>query len=103
MAQRVQSTCAVQRMASVVGFHSYGLGTYSTRVLRTQQASYANASHTRTEATTLPAQGFWVWGQDLGFTWTPEVCRIMAFWAVFKGLGLLLYILLGVWGLGFRV
>ena len=28
-------------------------------------------------------------------TWTPKVCKIMAFMAMFKGLGLLLYILLG--------
>ena len=28
-------------------------------------------------------------------TWTPKVCKIMAFTATFKGLGLLFYILLG--------
>ena len=28
-------------------------------------------------------------------TWTPKVCKIMAFWAIIKGLGLLFYILLG--------
>ena len=28
-------------------------------------------------------------------TWTPKVCKIMAFWATFRGLGLLFYILLG--------
>ena len=28
-------------------------------------------------------------------TWTPKVCRIIAVLAVFKGLGLLFYILLG--------
>ena len=31
----------------------------------------------------------------LSFTWTPRVCRIMAFWAVFGGFGLLFYIHLG--------
>ena len=31
-----------------------------------------------------------------GFTWTPEVCKIMASMAVIMGLGLLFYILLGV-------
>ena len=29
-------------------------------------------------------------------TWAPKVCRIMAFWAVIMGLGLLFYILLGL-------
>ena len=33
--------------------------------------------------------------RNLGFTWTPKVCRIMAFMAVIRGLGLLFYILLG--------
>ena len=28
-------------------------------------------------------------------TWTPKVCRIMAFMAIMRGLGLLFYILLG--------
>ena len=28
-------------------------------------------------------------------TWTPKVCKLMAFWAIIKGLGLLFYILLG--------
>ena len=28
-------------------------------------------------------------------TWTPKVCRIMAFMAVIRGLGLLFYILFG--------
>ena len=28
-------------------------------------------------------------------TWTPKVCKIMAFWAIIRGLGLLFYILLG--------
>ena len=31
----------------------------------------------------------------LGFTWTPKVCKIMAFMAVMVGLGLLFHILLG--------
>ena len=45
---------------------------------------------------------FRVWG--LGFrveaTWTPKVCRIMAFWAIFRGIGPLSYILLGGLGKG---
>ena len=28
-------------------------------------------------------------------TWTPKVCRIMAFWAIFKRFGPLFYLLLG--------
>ena len=32
---------------------------------------------------------------DLTTTWTPKVCKIMAFMATFKGLGLLFYIPLG--------
>ena len=28
-------------------------------------------------------------------TWTPKVCKIMAFWAIIWGLGLLFYMLLG--------
>ena len=31
----------------------------------------------------------------LMFTWTPEVCRIIAFWAVVEGERPLFYILLG--------
>ena len=31
----------------------------------------------------------------LGFTWTPKVCKIMAFMAILMGLGLVFYILLG--------
>ena len=34
--------------------------------------------------------------RGLGFTWTPTVCRIMAFRAIFRCLRLLSYILLGV-------
>ena len=34
--------------------------------------------------------------QGLGFTWTPKVCKIMAFMAIIMGLGLLFYILFGV-------
>ena len=34
-------------------------------------------------------------GPNVGITWTPKVCRIMAFWAIIMGLGLLFYILLG--------
>ena len=37
--------------------------------------------------------------KGLGFTWTPKVCRIMAFWAIFRGFRPLFYLL---WGLGFR-
>ena len=29
-------------------------------------------------------------------TWTPKVCRIMAFWASFKCFGLFVYLLFGV-------
>ena len=29
------------------------------------------------------------------FTWTPKVCKVMAFMAIIRGLGLLFYILLG--------
>ena len=37
-------------------------------------------------------------------TWTPKVCKVMAFMAVIVGLGSLFYILLGLrQGLGFRV
>ena len=25
--------------------------------------------------------------KGLAFTWTPKVCRIIAFWAIFRGLG----------------
>ena len=32
---------------------------------------------------------------NLGGTWTPKVCKIMAFMAITMGLGLLFYILLG--------
>ena len=32
---------------------------------------------------------------DTGFTWTPKVCRRMAFWAIFKGFGPLFYLLWG--------
>ena len=32
---------------------------------------------------------------DVHITWTPKVCRIIAFWVVFGCLGLLFYILLG--------
>ena len=31
----------------------------------------------------------------VGPTWTPKVCRTMAFWAILMGLGLLFYIPLG--------
>ena len=34
--------------------------------------------------------------RGLGVTWTPKVCKIMAFMVVIMGLGLLFYILLGV-------
>ena len=37
----------------------------------------------------LPRSGF------IGFTWTPKVCKIMAFMAIIMGLGQLFYILLG--------
>ena len=30
-------------------------------------------------------------------TWTPKVCRLMAFWAIFRDFGPLFYLL---WGLG---
>ena len=56
--------------------------------------------------TLILALGFRVWG--LGFrvhiktdlspgapTWTPKVCRIKAFLAILRGLGLLSYLLLG--------
>ena len=33
--------------------------------------------------------------EGLEFTWTPKVCRMTDFWAVFRGLGPLFYILLG--------
>ena len=33
--------------------------------------------------------------QGLGFTWTPNVCKIMALMAIIMGLGLLFHILLG--------
>ena len=33
--------------------------------------------------------------QTLLTTWTPKVCKIMAFMAIIRGLGLLVYILLG--------
>ena len=39
-----------------------------------------------------------LWVEGLGFmvlTWTPKVCKIMAFMAIIMGLGLLFYILLG--------
>ena len=40
---------------------------------------------------------------DFEYTWTPKVCKIMAFMAVIMGLGLLCYILLGFrQGLGFK-
>ena len=29
-------------------------------------------------------------------SWTPKVCRIMAFWAIFRGFGPLFYLVLGV-------
>ena len=32
---------------------------------------------------------------NIGFTWTPKVCKIMAFMAVILGFGLFFYILLG--------
>ena len=31
----------------------------------------------------------------MGITWTPKVCKIIAFMAITMGLGLLFYILLG--------
>ena len=31
----------------------------------------------------------------MSYTWTPKVCKIMAFMAIIMGLGLLFYILLG--------
>ena len=31
----------------------------------------------------------------IGLTLTPKVCRIMAFWAIFRSFGLLFYLLLG--------
>ena len=34
-------------------------------------------------------------GSQLRSTWTPKMCKIMAFMAVIMGLGLLFYILLG--------
>ena len=34
-------------------------------------------------------------GNNLPATWTPKVCKIMAFMAIIMGLGLLFYILLG--------
>ena len=40
----------------------------------------------------------------LGLSWTPKVCRIMAFWAIFRGFGPLFYLLWGFRvGLGFRM
>ena len=56
------------------------------------------------------AEGLWVQGRGLirvfyalnplifsnsSVTWTPKVCKLMAFMAVIMGLGLLCYILLG--------
>ena len=38
---------------------------------------------------------FFLLGAVLGCTWTPKVCKIMAFMAVIMGLGLLFYMLLG--------
>ena len=35
-------------------------------------------------------------GLGLGSTWTPKVCRMMAFWAMFCGFGLFFYLLLGL-------
>ena len=32
----------------------------------------------------------------LGITWTPKVCKIMAFMAIIRGLGLFFYIFLGL-------
>ena len=29
------------------------------------------------------------------YTWTPKVCRIIAFWAIFRGFGPLFYLLWG--------
>ena len=37
------------------------------------------------------------------FTWTPKVCRIMAFMAVFNGFGLLFYLLVGILVEGLRL
>ena len=34
-------------------------------------------------------------GRGLSNTWTPKVCKIMAFWAIFGGFGLVFYILWG--------
>ena len=34
----------------------------------------------------------------LGNAWTPKVCKIMAFMAIIRGLGLLFYIFLGLGG-----
>ena len=39
---------------------------------------------------------------DVGSSWTPKVCKIMAFMAIIMGLGPLFYILLGL-GCGFLV
>ena len=36
-----------------------------------------------------------LFGPVMVFTWTPKVCKIMAFMAVIMGLGLLFYIPLG--------
>ena len=42
-------------------------------------------------------EGLTTVGVTLTTTCTPKVCRIMAFWAIFKGFGPLFYLL---WGLG---
>ena len=38
---------------------------------------------------------------DFGFTWTPKVCRLMAFWAILRGFWAIILPTLG--GLEFRV
>ena len=51
------------------------------------------AVHTNnSESRALESKMSWM---DANRTWTPKVCRIMAFWATFRGLGPLFYLLWG--------
>ena len=47
------------------------------------------------QLSSLGVEGYGVQGLGMITTWTPKVCKIMAFTAVIMGLGLLFCILLG--------
>ena len=59
-------------------------------------ASGAEESPSQSQVRGVSGLGFRVGGvREIGITWTPKACKIMAFMAFIMGLGPLFYILLG--------